>query len=122
MLFATIGQWKVFAAMCLAGVLVGVWFSLLRLLRRLLSAGFWLTLLADLAFGAGAAAILALGLTLSCYGQVRLYSFLAAGLGAGIWLAGPHALGQRIFRRILPKFRQAARAIAHYRLFKVIFK
>ena len=39
MLFATIGQWKVFVAMMAAGLLVGLVYDLLAALRRLLCAG-----------------------------------------------------------------------------------
>ena len=51
MLFATIGQWKVFVAMMVAGLLVGLVYDLLAALRRLLRAGPLLSLCADLAFG-----------------------------------------------------------------------
>lgn len=81
MLFATVGQGWVFVWMVAAGALIAVWYALLAGLRRLLSAGFWLSLGADLAFGVGMAAILCGALVAADYGRVRLFSLLGAALG-----------------------------------------
>ena len=70
MLFATIGQWKVFVAMMAAGLLVGLVYDLLAALRRLLRAGPLLSLCADLAFGLAAALVLGGALTFANYGQM----------------------------------------------------
>ena len=55
MLFSTIGQIHVFLWMAGAGALIGALCALAAALRRLLCAGFWLTLAIDAATGLGAA-------------------------------------------------------------------
>ena len=50
MLYATAGQGWVFVWMAAAGALIAAWYGVLAGLRRLLAAGFWLSLAADVAF------------------------------------------------------------------------
>ena len=122
MLFSTIGQGWVFLWMVAAGALIGAWYALLAALRRLLSAGFWLSLAADVAFGVGAAAIFCAALVVADYGRVRLYAILGALAGFALFAAG-----------VFPPARQAASALAGvarrifvkiraYRWIKVIFR
>ena len=65
MLFSTVGQGWVFLWMLSAGAAIGAWYACMAALRRLLCAGPWLSLAADIAFGAGAAAISIVKLLLS---------------------------------------------------------
>ena len=88
MLFTTLGQHRVFLWMLAAGALTGAWYAGMAALRRLLSAGPWLSLLADCAFGLGAAAIFCLALFTANYGQLRLYAVLADALGFGLFALG----------------------------------
>lgn len=88
MLFSTIGQIYVFIWMVAAGILIGAWYALLNALRRLLCAGRWLTLLIDLAFGVGAAALFILALVTGNYGQVRFYVVMGAILGFALFSMG----------------------------------
>lgn len=81
MLFATIGQGSVFLWMAAAGAVIALWYGLCAGLRRLLAAGFWLSLAVDAAFGAGAAVLFAAALFAANYGVPRLYDLLAAALG-----------------------------------------
>ena len=122
MLFATIGQWKVFVAMMAAGLLVGLVYDLLAALRRLLRAGPLLSLCADLAFGLAAALVLGGALTFANYGQMRLFAFLGAGAGAALYALGPHRLGRGLLHGFVRKFRRIWRRIVKFRLFKVIFR
>ena len=122
MLFATIGQWKVFVAMMAAGLLVGLVYDLLAGARRLLRAGPLLSLCADLAFGLAAALVLGGALTFANYGQARLFAFLGACAGAALYAFGPHRLGRRLLRAIVRKFRRIWRRIAKFRPIKVIFR
>ena len=122
MLFATIGQWKVFVAMMAAGLLVGLVYDLLAGARRLLRAGPLLSLCADLSFGLTAALVLGGALTFANYGQARLFAFLGAGAGAALYALGPHRLGRGLLRAIVRKFRRIWRRIVKFRLFKVIFR
>ena len=122
MLFSTIGQWKVFFSMMVAGVLVGVLYGILKLLRSALSAGPLLTLVADLAFGAGAALILGAMLTFSNYGAARAFAFLGATVGLCLYFAGIHSVARAVCIRLSRGIRHIFSAIAKNRLIKVIFK
>ena len=122
MLFATIGQWKVFVAMMAAGLLIGLVYDLLAGARRLLRAGPLLSLCADVAFGLTAALVLGGALTFANYGQARLFAFLGAGAGATLYALGPHRLGRGLLRGFMRKFRRIWRRIAKFRPIKVIFR
>ena len=84
MLFSTIHQGLLFLWMMAAGVCVGLWYALILGLRRLISAGFWLTLCCDLLFGAGCAVILCAFLMAGNYGALRPFELLGAVCGAVI--------------------------------------
>jgi len=88
MLFSTIGQFPVFLWMTAAGVLIGAWYAFLAGVRRLLEAGFWLSLISDIAFGAGAAAIFILFLVAANYGRMYFYTLLGAVLGVCLFAFG----------------------------------
>lgn len=122
MLFATAGQFPLFLWMVGAGVAVGALYSLCAGLRRLLSAGFWLTLAADAFFGLAAALTLIAALLLGCDGRLRLFELLGAAVGFCLYWVGFAPLlrsavlgAARMLRRIFVK-------IAGNRLIKVIFR
>jgi len=122
MLFATVGQGALFVWMMLCGVVIGVWYALMALLRRILQAGFWLTLACDLAFGFGCAVILLGFMVLGNYGQFRLYMLLGAVAGIILFafaLASPLC-------RLLTWMKEAGgriwAKITKNRLIKVIFR
>lgn len=122
MLFATAGQFPLFLWMVGAGVAVGALYSLCAGLRRLLSAGFWLTLAADAFFGLAAALTLIAALLLGCDGRLRLFELLGAAVGFCLYWAGFAPLlrsavlgAARMLRRIFVKI-----SINH--LIKVIFR
>ena len=122
MLFATVGQGWVFLWMVAAGAVIGLWYALLAGLRRLLAAGFWLSLGADLAFGAGAAAIFCAALVAADYGRVRLFSVLGALAGFGLCAAGVFSPARRLARAVAGAGRRIFVKIAGFRWIKVIFK
>lgn len=122
MLFSTVSQGSVFLWMLAAGAVVALWYGLCAALRRLLRAGFWLSLAADIAFGVGAAALFVLALYAANYGSLRLYAVLGAALGfalcagalygparracGGLWRLGCHIVVKiRRFRWINIIFR-----------------
>ena len=84
--------------MVAAGALIACWYALMAALRRLLAAGFWLSLAADAAFGVGAAAIFCAALVTADYGRVRLFSIAGALAGFALCAAGlfPPARGARL--------------------------
>ena len=122
MLFSTAGQGWVFLWMLAAGALIGAWYALLAALRRLLRAGFWLSLAADAAFGAGAAAIFCGALVAADYGRVRLFDVLAALMGFFLFSAGAFPPARRAAGALAGAARRIFVKIREYRWIKVIFR
>ena len=130
MLFSTVGQGWVFLWMVAAGALIACWYALLAGLRRLLAAGFWLSLAADLAFGVGAAAIFCAALVAADYGRVRLFSVAGTLAGFALCAAGVRSeaspLGfspaRRLAVALAGRFRRVFVRIRANRWIKVIFK
>ena len=77
-----------FLWMMAAGAVIGAWYTLLAGVRRLVRAGFWLSLAADIGFGTGAAAIFCAALYLANYGRFRLFIATAALLGFAAFMGG----------------------------------
>ena len=122
MLFATAKQGALFVWMMACGAAIGFWYALMAGLRRFIRAGFWLTLLCDLAFGAGSAVIFIAFLLAGSYGQLRLFEVIAAGFGALIF-AGAAAAPLKWLENALQGFlRKIMAALSGNRLIKVIFK
>lgn len=122
MLFATVGQARLFVWMMAAGAAVGAWYMLTALLRRILTAGFWLTLACDLLFGAGSALILCAALVAGNYGQVRPFEILGALLGAALFGFGFVPPLRALARRLRGVRRRIVASLANNRLINVIFK
>ena len=122
MLFATVGQGARFVWMLAAGVGIGAWYMLTALLRRFIQAGFWLTLVCDLVFGAGAAVIFTAALIAGSYGQLRLFDVLGAILGAILFGVGFLSPLWSFLRQIHRKLRHFMTTLAKKRLINIIFK
>ena len=122
MLFATVGQGARFVWMMAAGAAVGAWYMLTALLRRFIQADFWLTLLCDLLFGAGAAVILIAALIAGSYGQVRPFDILGAILGAALFGAGLLAPLWALLRKMRRKIRHIMTSLSKKHLINIIFK
>lgn len=122
MLYATAGQGWVFVWMAAAGALIAAWYGVLAGLRLLLAAGFWLSLAADVAFGAGAAAIFCAALVAADDGRVRLYAILAAALGFMLFAGAAFAPARAVARRLASRLRHIFVKIRGFRWIKVIFR
>lgn len=122
MLFSTVGQGWVFLWMASAGALIGAWYGLTALLRRLLSAGFWLSLAADIAFGVGAAAIFCAALVAANYGRCELYAVGGALLGFALFAAGVFPLARRALGAAGKAVCRFFVTIGRFRWIKVIFR
>ncbi len=122
MLFSTIHQGLLFLWMMVAGVGIGAWYALTLGLRRLIRAGFWLTLACDLLFGVGCAVILCAALVVGNYGALRPFELLGAACGAllSLFALTPllRSLGGLMSRGLcrIQKWLRESRAV------KVIFK
>ena len=122
MLFSTVGQGWVFLWMVAAGALIACWYALLAALRRLLAAGFWLSLAADVAFGVGAAAIFCAALVAADYGRVRLFSVAGALAGFALCAAALFSPARGLATALVGRFCRIFVKIRAYRWIKVIFK
>lgn len=122
MLFATVGQGALFIWMVVAGMAVGVWYGLIALLRRILQAGFWLTLACDLLFGLGSAVILLYFMITGNYGQVRLFSILGAALGFFLFMFALAVPMVRLLEMLEKALRHFMTKLSKNRLINVIFR
>ena len=122
MLFATVGQGWVFLWMVAAGALIACWYALLAALRRLLAAGFWLSLASDAAFGVGAAAIFCGALVAADYGRVRLFSILGTALGFALCAAGLFPPARRLAAAVKRSLCQIYFTFRGFCWNKIIFK
>lgn len=122
MLFATMGQGRLFIWMMAAGAVIGAWYVLTALLRRILQAGFLLTLACDLLFGAGAAIIFIAAHIIGNYGAVRPYTLLATICGAAAFLFACTPPLKALQKRLQRVGRTIVAAVSRNRLIKVIFR
>ena len=122
MLFATMGQGALFLWMTAAGVAIALWYLATAGLRRLMQAGFFITLACDLLFGTGAALILIAFLVAGNYGVFRPFALLGACLGAGISLFGLSLPLKGMEKRLCGAKKRIVTALTQNRLLKFIFK
>lgn len=122
MLFATAGQGALFVWMLASGVVIGIWYLLTACLRHILQAGFWLTLICDLAFGSGCAAIWMAFLVAGNYGRVRLFTVIAPVLGALAFACAAAPAVNTLERAMRKVCRRIVTALSGNRLIKVIFR
>ena len=122
MLFATIHQGLLFLWMMAAGVLIGLWYALTLGLRRLIQAGFWLTLSCDLLFGAGCAVILCAFLVAGNYGALRPFELLGAICGALICVCAVLPPLRALGRWMVRLYKAAANRLRKSRILQIIFK
>ena len=122
MLFSTIGQIHIFLWMTAAGAVIGAWYGLLALARRALRAGFWLSMAADVCFGAGAAAIFCAALVAANYGQVRLYAVLGTALGFALAAVGVFPPVRRAVGAVCRGVRRFFVKLGRIRWINVIFR
>ena len=122
MLFSTIQQGLLFLWMMVAGVLIGAWYGLTLGLRRLIQAGFWLTLSCDLLFGAGCAVILCAFLVAGSYGALRPFELLGAICGALLCVCAVLPPLRALGRWMARLYNAAAKRLRKSRVLQIIFK
>ncbi len=107
-MFPVSGQAQAFLATLYAGLLAGVAYDLLRLLRLTLRAGKIVTALMDIVFWVLTAALVAAAAGLAGAEGLRYYLVLGAASGMVLWAAG--------LRRVMRGTGQlAVRAVSHLR-------
>ena len=122
MLFSTVGQGSVFLWMLAAGAVIALWYGTCAALRRLLQAGFWLSLATDIGFGVGAAALFALALYAANYASLRLYAVLGAALGFALCAEALYGPARRIAGGLWRLGSHIVVKIRHYRWINFIFR
>lgn len=122
MLFYTIGQFRIFLWMAASGLVIGAWYAFLAFVRRLLQAGFWLSLAADLAFGTGAAAIFLAFLVAANYGRLRLFAVLGMLAGCALFAFGLYPPLNALTRALRRGFLRAYNKLKQNRLINVILR
>lgn len=107
MMFETIGQAGVFLAMVYAGLVIGLVYDALRLVRRALAAKALLTAFLDLIFWLGAGAVAAVALALRNEESMRLYALGGCASGVVLYMLGISRVLQaagkgiaRMYRRV----------------------
>nr|WP_122013217.1 spore cortex biosynthesis protein YabQ [Maliibacterium massiliense] len=97
-MYGTYNEGWVFLAMLYAGIAAGVWYDVLRILRRMLHMGAVCTALMDLLFWAGTLALCVYTLYVTNDGALRLYALCGMALGAGLYAFGISPLVMRLAR------------------------
>jgi len=115
MMMSAANQAYVFLATVYGGLIIGFFFDIYRMIRRILRPGKWLTGVMDLIFWILMAIFSFLVLLYINYGQIRLYSFLGLGLGWGLYILSISQLIMWIFDII---YRVVSKILSY--LFKLI--
>lgn len=122
MLYYTIGQWRVFVFMLLAGAAAGAWYGLILRAGRLMQAGPWLNAFLDLLCALGIWLVLTAALLIANYGQVRAYALIAFALGLAIERLTVGRLIMLLLNGLGLGLKKALEAITSCHLMKKIFR
>ena len=102
-MFEATRQGGVFLTMVYAGLLCGVLYDVLRLIRRMLRAGRLLSAATDLVFWLGAADVCVHALVRTIHEPVRIYALLGAGCGMSLYLLGVSEMLYTVIEYVLRK-------------------
>ncbi len=111
MLYYTLPQAGEFAAMLLAGVAVGMIALAFSWLRRLMRAGFFISLACDLLMGLLWAIVVCVSLVVACRGRARAFHFIGMALGCALFLAAVSPLARAVGRGMGRIFRAVGRQL-----------
>ncbi len=100
----TLSQISELLATVYSGLFIGLVYEALRLLRRVMKAGKWLTALFDILFWAIAAVVAALSLFMINGGELRLYSICGFLAGIMLFMYGVSPLVTAFLRMIARPF------------------
>lgn len=122
MLYYTLPQAGEFAAMLLSGVAAGMIALAFSWLRRLMRAGFFISLLCDLLMGLLWALVVSASLVAACRGRARAYHFVGMALGCALFLAAVSPLARAVGRALSRAARAAAARLSKNRFVRALLK
>jgi spore cortex biosynthesis protein YabQ len=88
-LFETSNQLWVFLFTVYGGIVLGVLYDLLDIIRKVIRARRLMTAVFDIAYWSAATALAFLLLYFACEGEFRYYDLLGFASGAALWFLGP---------------------------------
>jgi hypothetical protein len=122
MLYYTLSQAGEFAAMLLAGVAVGMVALAFSWLRKLMRAGFFISLACDLLMGLFWAIVVCVSLVVACRGRARAYHFIGMALGCALFLAAMSPLSRAVGRALGRAASAAARRLGKNPFVRALLK
>ncbi len=122
MLYYTLPQAGEFAAMLLAGVAVGMIALAFSWLRKLMRAGFFISLACDLLMGLLWAMVVCVSLVVACRGRARAFHFTGMALGCALFLAAVSPLARAAGRVFARAARTAARNLMKIRFVRALLR
>ena len=108
--------------MLYAGVVIGLWLEIIRILRRLFAAGPVMGLALDGLFLLGVFGAVGVMLIRASHGDLRLYALLGAICGFLVYLCSASVLFRWVGRRGVCALTRLAAAVKRNKLFRIVFK
>ena len=108
--------------MLLAGAAVGLVTLAFSWLRRLMRAGFLISLACDVLMGLLWAILVCASLVVACRGRARAFHFLGMALGCALFLAAVSPLARAIGRGVGRAARTCVRRLSTNRLIRAILR
>mgnify|MGYP001019740321 CR=1 FL=1 len=93
----TLDQFYVFLGAVYGGIIIGIWYDLLRLVRMTAKPRSWFNAVCDLLFWAGAALLFFLVMLDVDNAEFRVYTLAGAAIGFVLYMLGPSKLILRGF-------------------------
>ncbi len=122
MLYATHSQALQLPLLLLTGMLMGAASLCFRGVRRLICAGFWLSLVCDILMGIVWGIIFCAGVVIADNGRLRLFHIVSALCGAALFHVSFAIPALGIAARAYRLFARIGRCIAKNRLLRAVFK
>ena len=122
MLYETSSQALEAPLMVLAGMGMGGVSLLFQLVRHVLCAGIWLSLICDIIMGIIWSAIFCGALVMANRGNLRLYHMLSAGAGAALFQAALGIPVQTVCGKLCIKWKHTADKIRQNRLMRILLR
>ena len=122
MLYSTHSQALQLPLILLTGMLMGAVSLLFRGVRRLICAGFWLSLVCDILMGILWGGVFCAGVVIADNGRLRLFHIIAALCGAALFHVAFAIPAAGLTSHIALFLERACRYLSKNRLLRAIFK